>query len=198
MINCIFIFAQWISLVALMALWLSLNSWNLSSQIRPCCTFIYVTFKSHTEWSNAQYVSISTTMILLITAGTYHSLKLLRSHDIVKLATLVEGDSKAPFSIATTLGCRVGCYSFPWIALFTLDPYLILLNVKQGGIKYHFLSLWYDSTWDWTTVSWAIGKHSNHHVNVWYYKCHKLAHTIKILQNFWLILMKKFNFKDTI
>ena len=25
-----------------------------------------------------------------------------------------------------------------------------MLSVKQGGIKYHFLSLWYDSTWDWT------------------------------------------------
>ena len=33
---------------------------------------------------------------------------------------------------------------------FTLDMYLILLSVKQGGIKYHFLSLWYDTTWDWT------------------------------------------------
>ena len=30
--------------------------------------------------------------------------------------------------------------------------YLIMLSVKQGGIKYHFLSLWYDSTWDWTSV----------------------------------------------
>ena len=27
-----------------------------------------------------------------------------------------------------------------------------MLNVKQGGIKYPFLSCWYDSTWDWTTV----------------------------------------------
>ena len=36
--------------------------------------------------------------------------------------------------------------------------YLIMLNVKQGGIKYIFLSLWYDSTWDWTPVSWAIGE----------------------------------------
>ena len=34
-----------------------------------------------------------------------------------------------------------------------------MLSVKQGGIKYHFLSLWCDSTWDWTQVSWAIGKH---------------------------------------
>ena len=33
-----------------------------------------------------------------------------------------------------------------------------MLNVKQGGMKYHFLSLWYDSTWDWTQVSLAIGE----------------------------------------
>ena len=31
-----------------------------------------------------------------------------------------------------------------------------MLSVKQGGIKYHFLSLWYDSTWDWTQVSRAV------------------------------------------
>ena len=36
------------------------------------------------------------------------------------------------------------------------------LNVKQGGIKYHFLSLWYDSIWMWTLVSRAIGEHSTH------------------------------------
>ena len=34
----------------------------------------------------------------------------------VKLVTLVKGDSKAPFSIATTTRCRVGHYSLPWIA----------------------------------------------------------------------------------
>ena len=27
-----------------------------------------------------------------------------------------------------------------------------MLSVKQSIIKYHFLSLWYDSTWDWTQV----------------------------------------------
>ena len=32
----------------------------------------------------------------------------------VKLATVVEGDPKAPFSIATTPRCRRGYYSFPW------------------------------------------------------------------------------------
>ena len=41
-----------------------------------------------------------------------------------------------------------------------------MLGVKQGSIKYHFLSLWYDSTWDWTQVSWAIGEHSNPYANV--------------------------------
>ena len=37
-----------------------------------------------------------------------------------------------------------------------------MLSAKQGGIKYHFLSLWYDLTWDWTPVSRTIGKHSTH------------------------------------
>ena len=35
-----------------------------------------------------------------------------------------------------------------------------MLTVKQGGTKYHFLSLWYDLTWDWTQVSWTIGEQS--------------------------------------
>ena len=54
-------------------------------------------------------------------------------YKVVKLVIIVEGDQKAPFSIATAPRCRGGCYSFPWI-----DTYLILLSVKQGGIKYHF------------------------------------------------------------
>ena len=39
-----------------------------------------------------------------------------------------------------------------------------MLSVTQGGIKYHFLSLWYYSTWDWTPVSQAIGEHFTHFV----------------------------------
>ena len=35
---------------------------------------------------------------------------------VKKLATEVEGDQKAPFSIATTLRYWGGRYSFPWIA----------------------------------------------------------------------------------
>ena len=46
-------------------------------------------------------------------------------------------------SIATTPTCRGRRYSFPGLLHFTLDTYLIMLSIKQGGIKYHFLSLWY-------------------------------------------------------
>ena len=41
-----------------------------------------------------------------------------------------------------------------------------MMSVKQGGIKYYFLSLWYDSTWEWTQVSRAIAEHFNHYANV--------------------------------
>ena len=34
-----------------------------------------------------------------------------------------------------------------------------MMSVKKGSIKYYFLSLWYDSTWDWTPVSRTIGEH---------------------------------------
>ena len=51
-----------------------------------------------------------------------------------KLATVVEGNQKDPFSIATTSRCREGATPFPGLLHFTLDMHLIL----QGGIKYHF------------------------------------------------------------
>ena len=81
----------------------------------------------------------------------------------VKLVTIVEGNPKAPFSIGTTLRCRRGHNPF----FFWISPlypmYLIMLSVKQGGIKYFlFLRLWYDSTWDRIPVSQTTGKHSTH------------------------------------
>ena len=44
---------------------------------------------------------------------------------VSKLATVVEGDPKAPFSIATTLRCKGGRYSFPRI--FPLYSWYITL-----------------------------------------------------------------------
>ena len=53
----------------------------------------------------------------------------------VKLATVVEGDQKASFSIATTRGVGEGTTPFPGLHHFTLDTYLILQGVQQGGNK---------------------------------------------------------------
>ena len=41
-----------------------------------------------------------------------------------------------------------------------------MLSVKQIDIKYHFLSLWYDSTKDWTLVSQTIDELSTHKANI--------------------------------
>ena len=46
----------------------------------------------------------------------------------VKLATIVEGDPNAPFSIATTPRCRGGRYSIPWIA--PLYPWTVPYNAE--------------------------------------------------------------------
>ena len=79
--------------------------------------------------------------------------------------TVVKSNQKVPFSIATAMRCRGECYSFSWIASLTLDPYLIMQIVKQGGTKYHFLSFWYNTTWDSTPVFQTIGEHCDHYAN---------------------------------
>ena len=61
---------------------------------------------------------------------------------------VVEGDTKDPFSIAIAAICKGGHNFIPWIATLTLDLFLIKL------------SLWYDSTWDWTPVFRTIGENS--------------------------------------
>ena len=53
----------------------------------------------------------------------------------VKLANVVAGDLMAPFSIATISG---GHYSFPLDCSPLPLICTLLLNAKQGGIKYHF------------------------------------------------------------
>ena len=55
------------------------------------------------------------------------------------MTTVVKGDQKVPFSIASTPKGRGRHSPFPGLLHFTLDMYLTMLSVKQGGIKYHFL-----------------------------------------------------------
>ena len=62
-----------------------------------------------------------------------------RIKKLVKMVTVVEGDLKAPFSTATTpTYTGESTTPFPGLLHFTIDTYLILQSVKQGGIKYHF------------------------------------------------------------
>ena len=68
--------------------------------------------------------------------SNYQFSRTVQSFKKVKLTTLVEGDPKAPFSIATTLRCRGERNSIPWVA--ALYPWSIPYNAEQGGIKYHF------------------------------------------------------------
>ena len=82
---------------------------------------------------------------------------------------VVEGGSKAPFSLAIRPKCRRGGYSYLWIAPLSLDPYPMMLSVKQEDIKYQLLSLWNDSIWDWTPLSLDIGPHSTHYVGIYRY-----------------------------
>ena len=72
-----------------------------------------------------------------------------------------------------------------------------MLIFKQGSIKYHFLTLWYDSTWDWTPVSRTIVEHStvpsnikcfNGPVNlvsiIWMCMCASVPHLITLTLSF--------------
>ena len=54
------------------------------------------------------------------------------------MSTAVKGDTKDPFSIATTPMYKGERYSFPGLLHFTLGPYLMMLSFKQCNIEYHF------------------------------------------------------------
>ena len=62
-------------------------------------------------------------------------------------------------------GVEEGATHFPGLFLFILVTHLIKMNVERRGIKYYFLSLWYDSTWNRTSVFRSICECSNHMAN---------------------------------
>ena len=66
------------------------------------------------------------TVIFLIQPNIYQNIKDIWDYSFyfkVKLATVVKGDQKAPFSIATKQKCRGVHYSFPTIA--SLYPWYV-------------------------------------------------------------------------
>ena len=78
------------------------------------------------------------------------------------ISTFFEGDSQAPFSIATTPRRRGGRYFFTWIA--PLYPWSLPYNAECYARRHQvsFLCIWYNSTWDWTKVSRTVGEPSTH------------------------------------
>ena len=108
-------------------------------------TYIYIHLYKLTCWNNI-YIYI----YIYIYVCMYVCMYVCISWPIV-----IKGYTNIPFLIATTPKCRGGYNSSSCIAPLTLDPYQIMLSLKQGGIKNHFLTLWYNSTWDWTQVSWC-------------------------------------------
>ena len=91
------------------------------------------------SWEKSSALPYTSVLLLLKREPCGRSRLLSPTLRLVKLATIVEGDLKVPLSIATTPRCREGATPFPGLLLFTLDMYLVMLSIKQGGIKYHFL-----------------------------------------------------------
>ena len=56
----------------------------------------------------------------------------------IKLVTMVEITRRLPFQQLLHPSVGEGATPFPELLLFTFDPYLIMLSVKQGSIKEHF------------------------------------------------------------
>ena len=71
----------------------------------------------------------------------------------------------ARFSIATIpRGCGWR-YSFTLIAPLTLDPCLIMLSDKQGGIKCHIFSLWRDWIWKCPRSLWPLANSKHYTIS---------------------------------
>ena len=72
------------------------------------------------------------------------TLNLIHRGKSVKLANIVEGDPKAPFSIATTPRCMGGHHSFPWFApLYPWSlPYIAECEARRHQIPFLESLVW--------------------------------------------------------
>ena len=129
-----------------------------------CCVLLDIVQRANIHrncaWESMAGCSRVSFSVVGVVNWSNFSVKLVCSHRLQSLWlkinghwTMVKGDPIAPFSITTTLMCRGGSNSILWIASLTLESYLIGPTVKQNVIKYKFLSLRYEATWNWTLVS---------------------------------------------
>ena len=96
-----------------------------------------LTHKSHVYIYLNECKQITDITLLLLRSNTWRHLTVRKQMIslVKKLVTLVEGDPKTPFSIATTPRCRGGCYFIPWIvSLYPWSlPYLTVWIKKSSG-----------------------------------------------------------------
>ena len=114
-----------------------LKKWYL---IPHCLTLTIIRSWSRVKWSNAGK-GVTPSLIYSCNSCWKGIFRAPLDYICVSWLIVVEGNPKAPFPLATTSRFRGGSNFFPWIFPLTLGLYLIMLSVKQGGIKYHFLSL---------------------------------------------------------
>ena len=75
---------------------------------------------------------------------------------------------RLPFQLLLQINVGESATPSPGLSL-TLNPYLIMLSVKQGDIKNLFMNCLYDLTWNWTPVSPTISQHSDHYALIYTY-----------------------------
>ena len=137
---------------------------SLSLSLSHLCMYVYI-LHSRFEYMNIYIYIIVYICIYIYSNWLCYIHKWERQSERQRWLTVVEGNPKSPFSIANRPTCIGGHDSFRSIAPLPFDSYLIMLNTKRGSIKYHLLSLWFNSTWDWTLISRNIGEHFTHYAN---------------------------------
>ena len=133
----------------------------------------------------------------------------------VKLATVVENNQKAPFSIATTPRCRGGCYFFPWIApLYTrYVPYIAECYARRYQVPFFESLVWRNLGLNlglsdhWRTL-YALGQWTSHiYINFIKYfiyefwwnfsildRSRKWLFSLNIVVKFFLVVVKSYHF----
>ena len=91
---------------------------------------VYILCGKTCFFAHITHSSVNFSCFSLLSHQNFNDKLLFNPEVKVKLTTVVEGDSKALFSIATTLKCGEGATPFAGLLHFTLDTYLIILRVK--------------------------------------------------------------------
>ena len=90
----------------------------------------FIPFPKVLVLSEMQKASSSIWTLVALSISFYGNDYTATAYICISWPTVVKANPKAPFSIATTLKHRGGCYFFPWMLHFTLDSYLMIQSVR--------------------------------------------------------------------